>query len=52
MKFRLTGTTQECDRALALLRQVPELVVVSAGHPYFNRGSDTLVRVYVEVEVR
>lgn len=50
MKIRVTGTSEECDEAVAKLAKV--LHVVSSSQPYRQRGQSTLVNVYLEVRLR
>jgi hypothetical protein len=49
VKVRLLGTRAETAQALARLRTV--VAVVSASPPCPCRGSDVLVRVYLEVRL-
>lgn len=49
MRIRLTGTHEECNTAVRGLREVFDVVDVSA--PYPNRGSSSLMRVYVELRL-
>ena len=55
MKLRVMGTKDECVLAQeyykALERQ-ENVKFVSVSHMYPNRGSNTLFRVYIEIEYR
>ncbi len=49
MKIRLHGEAQECAEAAVRLDRV--FRVVSVSPPYPDRGTSSLVRVYVEVRL-
>jgi hypothetical protein len=49
MEIRLMGTKSECDVAAAYIAQV--LTVLSKSRPYANRGTDLVVRVFLDVRI-
>lgn len=49
MKIRLIGLPSECEAAVQLLRQVLDVVSVSAA--YATRGRSREIRVYVEARL-
>jgi hypothetical protein len=49
MEIRLMGTNGECDVAAAYIAQV--LTVLSKSRPYDNRGTDLVVRVFLDVRI-
>jgi hypothetical protein len=49
MEIRLMGAKGECDVAAAYVAQV--LAVLSKSRPYVNRGTDLVVRVFLDVRI-
>lgn len=55
MKLRVMGTKDECELArqyYSALEREPNVKYVSVSRNYTNRGSNTLFRVYIEVEYK
>lgn len=55
MKIRITGTKEELATAEAYYRSIEKdegVKYVSISRPYANRGSETLFRLYVDIEYR
>ncbi len=49
MKIRLSGTADECEQVLAILRE--HLAVLDVSRPYPNRPPSPLQRVYVDAQI-
>lgn len=51
MKLRLMGTPTQNEAFLHFLKKAPEVTIISESKPYANRGSTTLERIYIELEL-
>lgn len=51
MQIRLMGTSKQNYEFIKLLKQLPEITIISESRSYTNRGNDIRERVYIELEV-
>jgi len=51
MKVRLTGTQDECEQVVKIMRGVPTWEVLEVSSFYPNRGDSKLVRGYLDIRL-